>query len=289
MKQIILFFGIIFLVNILYGQTKTNGILGYTMDPDNKGDKQTISLIGTMENSIVDFQMSFQSGNPISSVAFILSDPNPNNTLYIKINGAVVFGLKQFSSEYSSGIFKVSPSGTVYTEVKIKFKSIFLEKNADQPKNNIQNINPLKSGTTQSWMIQSDPTIKGIGGIITMQIPKQIGFHTHMEFFNADDNKKVVASWFGNNTAKLLPGNYNILVDKKYTIYNVPVELGKQTRLKMGVFKIGGFGTFTLENSDHNKFSYGAPVSIILPEGTYHMMDKKLTPIYIKDGELTEL
>lgn len=110
-----------------------------------------------------------------------------------------------------------------------------------------------------------------------------------MEFYDAGDAKKPVASWFGNNKAKLLPGLYDIVVDKKYTIKNVPVELGKQTRLKMGVFMVSGYSSFEIENSNHQKFTYASPFKILLPEGTYYINGKKKTPVVIKDGELTEL
>ena len=143
----------------------------------------------------------------------------------------------------------------------------------------------------QPWEIKMDATIKGIGGEITMQIPNKLGGRTHMEFYIAGDTKNRVASWFGNNEAKLLPGLYDIVVDGRYTIKNVPVELGKQTRLKMGVFSVSGYGSSpVIENSSsHQKFSYSPPFTILLPEGTYYLNGKKNIPIVIKDGELTEL
>ena len=146
----------------------------------------------------------------------------------------------------------------------------------------------LNTGT-QPWEIKMDPTIKGVGGEITLQMPKELRYNTHMEFYDAGDAKKPVASWFENNKAKLLPGLYNIVVDKKYTIQNVPVELGKQTRLKMGVFMVSSYGSYEIENSNHQKFTYAPPFKILLPEGTYYINGKKKTPVVIKDGELTEL
>jgi hypothetical protein len=140
-----------------------------------------------------------------------------------------------------------------------------------------------------AWDIQLDAKIKGIGGEITMQLPKGLAYHTHMQFYDAGDTKKQLASWFGNNKARLLPGLYDIVVDGKYTIKNVPVELGKQTRLKMGVLKVSNYGSFEIENSSHQKFIYAPPFSIVLPEGTYYIIGKKKTPIVIKDSELTEL
>ncbi len=122
-----------------------------------------------------------------------------------------------------------------------------------------------------------------------MQIPKDVRFNTHMLFYNAGDTKKMMASWFGNNKAKLLPGSYDIVVDEKYTIKNVPVEQGKQTRLLMGVLQWSSYGTITLENASHQKISYAAPFKIVLPAGTYTIVGKKAPNTFvITDGKLTE-
>ena len=141
-----------------------------------------------------------------------------------------------------------------------------------------------------SWEIKPDPTIKGIGGEITMEIPKGLRYNTNLEFFNAGEKTNRQASWFGNNKAKLLPGMYDVVIDSRDTIKNVPVELGKQTRLKMGVFMVSGYSDANLENSTtHQKFHYGAPFKILLPEGTYYINGKKKYPVVIKDGEMTKL
>jgi hypothetical protein len=141
-----------------------------------------------------------------------------------------------------------------------------------------------------SWEIKLDPALKGLGGEVIMQIPKEIRFNTHMKFFNAGDPKKMVASWFGNNKADLLEGAYDIVVDDKYTIKNVPVEKGKETILHMGVLQWSGYGAVTLENADHQKFSYAPPFKIVLPEGTYYIVGKKQpNTIVITNGNLTAL
>lgn len=154
----------------------------------------------------------------------------------------------------------------------------------------VENPSNDKSGSQAMWDMQPDPTLKGLTGEVTMQIPKEVQFNTHMEFYEAGDNNKSVASWFGNNKAKLLPGLYDILIDKKYTIKNVPVEQGKQTRLLMGVLQWSGYGSILLEDANHQKFSYGAPFKKVLPVGTYTIVGKKQKPntFEIVDGKLTE-
>ena len=87
-----------------------------------------------------------------------------------------------------------------------------------------------------------------------------------------------------------MPGLYDVVIDSRDTLKNVPVELGKQTRLKMGVFMVSGYSDAKLENTiTHQKFIYGAPFKVLLPEGTYYLNGNKRVPIVIKDGELTEL
>jgi hypothetical protein len=120
-------------------------------------------------------------------------------------------------------------------------------------------------------------------------MPKDLKFQTHINFYQAGDRKNHLAGWFGNNTAKLLPGLYDADVDDKYTIANVPVEAGKQTRLKMGVFKVTTYGSVEIENSAHQKFSTAGPFTKLLPEGTYYINGNKKIPIVIRDGQLTEL
>ena len=282
---------IIFTQNSLAQNSKTNSILGYAMDPEGTGDKKSISLLGSMENSILDFQLSYESGNPINTVIFLLTDPDPSNNTKITLTGATVYGLKQYSSTYSNGIFNISSSGNINTEVKFKFQKIEIKKGSSNtvPAKDLDNL-ILNTKTTQSWEIHPDPNIKGVGGEIVMQIPDKLGGRTHMEFYTAGDYKNRVASWFGNNKERLLPGLYNVVIDSRDTIKNVPVELGKQTRLKMGVFSVSGYRGQIIENSsNHQKFTYGAPFSILLPEGTYYLNGNKKVPIVIKDGELTEL
>ena len=290
MKIFLLFIAALFFFNLSIAQSKINSLLGYTMDPDGTGAKTSISLLGSMENSIVDFQLSYASGSPISTVIFLMTDSDPSKNTKITLSGATVYGLKQYTSTYSNGIFTISSTGNINTEVKFKFQKMEIKKG---PTDNlpIKDLSdPMLNAKMQSWEIHPDSTIKGVGGEISMQIPKGLGGRTHMEFYEAGEYKNRVASWFDNNKERLLPGLYNVVIDGRDTIKNVPVQLGKQTRLKMGVFSVNGYRGQTIENSStHQKFTYGAPFKILLPEGTYYLNGNKKVPIVIKDGELTEL
>jgi len=288
-----LFFG-----NFTISQTKmvmtVNGkhddVLGYTLDPDGTGSKQTISILGPMQNLTAPLQFSFQAGSSIGAVIISITGPNADDNTIITLTGVTVYAFKQYLSSYSNGAFNISSSGDANTEIKCKFTRIETKTGGSDRVPMIDPKNVISSKTIQSWETHPDPTIKGVGGEISMQIPKELGGRTHMEFYQAGDYKNRVASWFDNNKESLLPGLYNVVIDSRDTIKNVPVELGKQTRLKMGVFSVGGYRGQTIENiSTHQKFTYSAPFKILLPEGTYYLNGNKKVPIVIKDGELTEL
>ena len=137
--------------NILGQDSKINSILGYTMDPDGTGDKRSISLLGSMENSIIDFQLSYESGNPISTVIFLMTDSDPFNNTKITLSWATVYGLKQYTSTYTNGIFNISSSGNTNTEVKFKFQKIEIKKGSSNtvPAKDLGNL-ILNAKTTQS-------------------------------------------------------------------------------------------------------------------------------------------
>lgn len=291
---------LLFLYNISFGQTKMTmtvkdkqcDILGYTMDPDASGNKQSISLFGPMQNADVIFQMAYQTAVPISTISISVNDAATSDNTTIKLFDVTVYSLKQYLSSYSNGVFSVSSSDNSNTELKCRFKKIEIHQgtpsNNQENKNDKNSMKNMNAEMQQSWEMKMDSSVTGVGGAITMQLPKGLGYSTHIEMYEAGDTKKRVASWFGNNEARLLPGFYDVVVDKDYTIKNVPVEKGKKTRLKMGVFKVTNYGTIEIESSNQ-KFSRGGPFSMLLPEGTYYLNGNKKTPIVIKDGSLTQL
>ena len=265
-------------------------ILGYTMDPEASGNKQSISIFGPMQNTDAIFQYAYESANPINTIVILITDPASHNNTIITLTNTTVYGFKKYLSSYSNGIFNVSSSGNSNTELKCKFEKIEIRQGSTNQDDKNINTKNTKAAFQQAWEMKMDSTVTGIGGEIIMQLPKGLSYSTHMEFYEAGDAKKRVASWFGNNHAKLLPGLYNIVVDNKYTIANVPVEQGKETILHMGVLQWSGYGTVTLENADHQKFSYAPPFKIVLPEGTYYIVGKKQpNTIVIANGNLTAL
>ena len=268
-------------------------ILGYAMDPDGSGNKQSISLFGPMQNSYAIFQYAYQSTDPINSIVVVVSNPG-SSEITIKLSDVTVYAIKEYVSAYSNGIFNISSTGNANTELKCKFKKIEIQQGSAADNQGMDNEstsikNKDAADLQKPWDIVMDSAVTGIGGTIFMQLPKSLSYSTHMEFYEASDSTKRVASWFGNNKARLKPGLYDVVVDDKYTIRNVPVETGKRTRLRMGVFKVTSYGTVEIESSNHQKFSTAGPFSKLLPEGTYYINGKKKFPVVIKDGEVTEL
>ena len=214
--------------------------------------------------------------NIISSSPWSLYDSSKINTVYTSTVPKIV--------EFPVGIYQLEINGNSQ-QIEIKDGQTLQYGDSSQAPQT-QKLNK----SYQPWEIKPDLTIKGMGGEVTLEIPKGLRYNTNLEFFNAGEKTNRQASWFGNNKAKLLPGMYDVVIDSRDTIKNVPVELGKQTRLKMGVFMVSGYSDANLENSTtHQKFTYGAPFKILLPEGTYYLNKNKKVPIVIKDGELTEL
>jgi hypothetical protein len=272
-----------------YGQT--SGQIPYKDTPKyrafrfrgKKGDKIEVwvqSLDGDPVASIYDSEFKKLAFNDDADSTVLnshikLTLPGPDTITYY-----IIF--REYS--YNSATFVVSlklqsdPGNIILFGGKQKKKNIITRQEVND---SILNDQP--------WEIKEDPELKGLGGEVILDMPDKLSFHAHLMFYEAGDTKTQVASWFSSNSSKLLPGLYDISVDSKYTIKNVPVEKGKRTRLKMGVLSVSSYGSFELENSNHEKISYAPPFSIILPEGIYYVLGKKKFKIEIKDGELTEL
>lgn len=223
---------------------------------------------------------------PTPDIRFRVGDPvyekNYNNTRYGSLKGTL--------SKYLSYSYPIQFAAyDWYNRQPLEqVNSMGVNAPAVDSANNPPQTQKLNT-SKQPWDIQMDSSLTGIGGQITMEIPKGAKFQTHIKIFEAGDTKKIAASWFGNNKTKLLPGLYDVVVDDKYIVKNVPVEADKKTRLRMGVLQISSYGSVQIENSELQKFSRGGPFSMLLPEGTYYLNGNKKTPIVIKDGSLTEL
>jgi hypothetical protein len=144
----------------------------------------------------------------------------------------------------------------------------------------------IQNDSAKAWEIQADPSISGPTGQIETNMPNGVKFMSHLKVYNAGENK-VTASWFGNSKSRLMPGNYDVEVEK-YKLSNVPVEKGKNTRLLMGILKFNPRQSATVEDNDKQKFTMAGPFYIALPVGKYYINGKKNPAVMITDGVITE-
>ncbi len=89
--------------------------------------------------------------------------------------------------------------------------------------------------------------------------------HSIMDRRNADDTK---------NYYELTPGIYNFKLNT-VMVENVPIEEGKETRLKAGVLEITTAGNWELRNETKEKFltSGNQPKKFALPVGNYQLKE----------------
>jgi hypothetical protein len=171
------------------------------------------------------------------------------------------------------------------------FAAIY-EINFPSPQHNIisDNVNTVQNGDSrnsaaQPWEIFPDNSLTGATGQLVFQMPENIAY-AHLKAFEPGGTK-MVASLFGNGKSKLIPGNYDLMLDK-YSIKNVPIEAGKTTRLKIGRLNYSPRGSVRIVDANKQEFSMAGPFKIALPPGTYYIDGKKEHSFVIKDGEVTE-
>jgi len=264
-------------------------ILGYAMDPDGSGNQKSISIFGPMQNAETIFQLSYASGNPIGNIVISISNPSSPANTTITLTEVTVYGFKQYLSTYANGIFNISSNGNENAELKCKFNKIETHTSSGTEsgisKENIMGEN-LNATTDQKWEMQTDPKLTGVTGQLVLQMPKEIPIRSHLQAFAAGDSK-AATSWFGNNTGKLLPGSYDIVIEK-YKLSNVPIEKGKTTRLKVGLLNFTPRQPITIVDGNQQKFTMAGPFKIVLPVGTYYIDGKKDKAFTMKDGEQTD-
>ncbi|HLF45770.1 MAG TPA: hypothetical protein VI548_05065 [Chitinophagaceae bacterium] len=88
----------------------------------------------------------------------------------------------------------------------------------------------------------------------------------------------------------IAPGTYNFQLNS-ILVENVPIEKGKETRLKAVILNIVSEGRWELRSENKEKFhtSGSKPKKIVLPVGNYQVkLGTQFFPVVIKDGETVE-
>jgi hypothetical protein len=208
--------------------------------------------------------------NIISNSPWTLYDSNKVNNLYSYVGSKKV--------EFPRGVYQLEINGTTQ-QIKIIDGATLQIGDTSQAQ-----TQKLNTGT-QPWEILTDNTLTGATGQLVIQMPANIAY-AHLKVFESGDTK-MVASLFGNGKSKLIPGNYDLMLDK-YSIKNVPIEVGKTTRLKIGRLNYSPQGSVRIVDANKQEFSMAGPFKIALPPGTYYIDGKKEHSFVIKDGEVTE-
>ncbi len=167
----------------------------------------------------------------------------------------------------------------------------------DHPNNG--DLNPDKkmetvTNETDKWVIVADKTIKkGMGRLnlvfadsviwsvdIYNSSKKFITNHSIMDIRNASDTRKYY---------EMTPGIYHFKLNT-VMVENVPIEAGKETRLKHGVLDITANELWELR-SETKKFltSGNKPKKMAIPIGSYHLkLGLEFYTVAIKDRETVE-
>ncbi len=156
---------------------------------------------------------------------------------------------------------------------------------------------PIESGNgnndgqaSAKWVI-SPANMKGVLGRLNTRFPSDVEWT--VEIRSGADNKFITSrSGFSNHgpSHDIGPAIYNFQLNS-ILVENVPIERGKETRLKTGVLQIVSGGDWEIRNESKEKFhtSGNKPKKFALPVGSYQLkLGGQFYPIVIKDGATVE-
>ena len=160
--------------------------------------------------------------------------------------------------------------------------------NCGTPEVSVKETKDNKSSTASSalWEIQANPALKGATGRIIVNAPDKGSMILH---FLKPGEKNHFDAWYANKTGEFLPGYYDLKFFK-LLIPNVPVEKGKDTRLKVGVLSINSTGKWKVYSKDGSEIRNGTgQYKLILPAGKYQveLLSGKME-VELKDGKIEE-
>lgn len=150
--------------------------------------------------------------------------------------------------------------------------------------------NPPKTDQGK-WVITPVPTMKGVLGKLNTQFSE--GADWSIDIRTAAENKFITnrSSYSKHGPLQdIAPGTYNFQLNT-ILVENVPIEKGKETRLKAGILNIVSEGRWELRSENKEKFhtSGSKPKKIVLPVGNYQVkLGTQFFPVIIKDEETVE-
>ncbi|NWG28516.1 MAG: hypothetical protein HXY48_08280 [Ignavibacteriaceae bacterium] len=142
---------------------------------------------------------------------------------------------------------------------------------------------------TAQWVITPVTNMKGVLGRLNTNFGDA---EWSLDIRSTEDKFLSIRSHHNKQTHHdLAPGLYNFRLNT-ITVKNVPIEKGKETRLKVGYINIVSEGRWELRSEDKEKFqtSGDKQKKLVLPVGNYHLkLGEQLFPIKINDGETIEM
>ena len=144
---------------------------------------------------------------------------------------------------------------------------------------------------TDKWVITPVPTMKGVLGKLNTNFSE--GADWSIDIRTAAGNKFITnRSGYSKHgpLQDIAPGTYNFRLNT-ILVENVPIEKGKETRLKAGYLNIVSEGGWNLYDESKKKFqtSGNKPKKIALPVGNYQLkLGGQFFPVVIKDKETVE-
>jgi hypothetical protein len=147
-----------------------------------------------------------------------------------------------------------------------------------------------EENASAKWVITT-ANMKGVLGRLNTAFPSDVEWSVDIRA--SADNKFITnRSGFSKHgpAQDIAPGMYNFQLNT-ILVENVPIERGKETRLKTGVLQIVSEGDWEIRNETKEKFhtSGNKPKKIALPVGSYQLvLGGQFFPVVIKDGATVE-
>lgn len=157
--------------------------------------------------------------------------------------------------------------------------------------NEIRNTNPAKNESAEKWVIHPVENMKGVLGRLNTNFPVDVEWTLDVR---TTENKFITnRSGFSRHGSfyDIAPGRYFFRLNT-ITVENVPIEKGKETRLKAGYLSVVSGGDWNLYDESMQKFhtSGNKPKKIALPVGNYQLkLGGQFFPLVVKDGETVEM
>lgn len=137
------------------------------------------------------------------------------------------------------------------------------------------------------WEIIPNQSLKGSTGRLVAQLPAKASMILQI---HKSGEPKHFDAWYDSKASNLLPAIYDIKVNNVW-LQNVPIQKGKDTRLKLGVLEIPFDGNYSVKMDDGTeviKVSGNEKRMLVLPEGKYKVVVASgEQQVKIKDGAVT--